>query len=184
MADVLKKDISAFARELNPLLQWESQADDARKRLESRIYADYQCYGEASRLSEKYLKREVGTCIRTHRFHLRKLIDEGKPKPPELREDFWEKLVDDRGTKEAQEKSTTMASIAKSRGLRNNTRKRVEQATTLQLVRILCISSSAAHSSCNYWGSATPDLCCHEVIVLQWGGGGVGVCWRVYIFVR
>ena len=141
MADVLKKDIAAFARELNPLLQWEQQDNEAKRRLESRIDAEYHCYGEASRLSDKYLKREVGTSIRTHRFILRKLIDEGKPKPPELREEFWEKLMDDRGTKEAQEKSTTMASIAKGRGQRNSTRKKVEQATMLQLVRKLVPSS-------------------------------------------
>ena len=90
MADVMKKDIGAFARELNPLLQWESQTEDAKKRLKSRIYAEYHCYGEASRVGEKYLKWEVGNSIRTHRFHLRKLIDEGKPKPPKLRADFWE----------------------------------------------------------------------------------------------
>jgi hypothetical protein len=48
MADVLKKDIAAFARKLNLMLQWESQAEDAKKRLESRIYADYHYYGEAS----------------------------------------------------------------------------------------------------------------------------------------
>jgi hypothetical protein len=137
MADVLKKDIAAFARKLNLMLQWESQAEDAKKRLKSRIYADYHYYGEASRLGDKYLKREVGASIRTHRFHLRKLIDEGKPKPPEICEEFWQKLVDDRGTKEAQEKSTTMASIAKNRGQKNSTRKRVEQATTLQLVRFI-----------------------------------------------
>jgi hypothetical protein len=88
MTDVFKKDIAAFARELNPLLQWESQAGDARKRLEDRLYAEYHCYGEASRVSDKYLKREVGACIKTHRFHLRKLIDEEKPKPPEICEDF------------------------------------------------------------------------------------------------
>jgi hypothetical protein len=80
------------------------------------------------------LKREVGASIRTHKFHLRKLIDEGKPKPPEIRDDFWDQLVDERGTKEAQAKSTTMASVAKNRGQRNSTRKRVEQATTIQLV--------------------------------------------------
>jgi hypothetical protein len=116
MADVFRKDLAAFTEELNPLLQWESQADDARKRLEQRIYADYHCYGEATKISDKYLKWEVGASIRTHRFHLRKLIDEGKPKPPEIREDFWQTLVDERGTKEAQEKSNTMASIAKNRG--------------------------------------------------------------------
>jgi hypothetical protein len=134
LANVFKKDISAFARELNPLLQWESQADEAKKRLEQHIYADYHCYGEATRKSDKYLKREVGASIRTHKFHLRKLIDEGKPKPPEIRDDFWDQLVDERGTKEAQAKSTTMASVAKNRGQRNSTRKRVEQATTIQLV--------------------------------------------------
>jgi hypothetical protein len=91
MADVLKKDITAFARELNPLLQWKNQADDARKRMESCIYPDYHYYDEASQLSEKYLKREVGTSIKTHRFYLRKLFDEGKPKPPGLCEEFWQK---------------------------------------------------------------------------------------------
>jgi hypothetical protein len=101
MADILKKDIAAFARELNPILQWKSQAEDAKKRLENRIYADYHCYGEASRLSDKYLKREVGASIRTHRFQLRKLIDDSKPKPPEIRAEDWQKLVDDKGTKEA-----------------------------------------------------------------------------------
>jgi hypothetical protein len=135
MADVLKKNIAAFARELDPLLQWESQADDVKKRLEDCIYADYHCYGEETTLSEKYLKREVGACIRTHRFQLRKLIDEGQAKPPEIQEEYWDKLVDERGTKEAQAKSNTMASIAKNRGQRNSTKKRVEQAATLQLVR-------------------------------------------------
>jgi hypothetical protein len=77
----------------------------------------------------------VGASIRTHRFHLRKLIDEDKPKPPEICEEFWQKLVDDKGTKEAQEKSMTMASITKNRGQRNTTRKKIEQAMTLQLVR-------------------------------------------------
>jgi hypothetical protein len=62
------------------------------------------------------LKREVGGCIRMHQFHLRKLIDEGKLKPPEIRQDFRERLVEDKGTKKAQEKSTTMVSIAKNRG--------------------------------------------------------------------
>jgi hypothetical protein len=134
MADIFKKDIAAFARELDPLVQWESQLDEAKHRLEDRIYADYHYYGESSRVSEKYLKREVGACIRTHRFHLRRLIDKGKAKPPEIRQDLWQKLVDERGAKKALEKSTTMATIAKNRGQRNSTRKRVEQATTLQLV--------------------------------------------------
>jgi hypothetical protein len=79
-------------------------------------------------VAEKYLKREVGASIRTHRFQLRKLIDEGKPKPPKIRKELWKKLVDERGTKEAQAKSTTMASIAKNRGQGNSTWKRVEQA--------------------------------------------------------
>jgi hypothetical protein len=138
MAEVFKKDIAACAREFDPLVQWESQSDDAKNRLQNRIYPDYHCYGKYSIVSEKYLKREVGGCIRTHQFYLRKLIDEGKPKPPEIRQDFWERLVEDMGTKEAQEKSTTMASIAKNRGQRNNTKKRVEQATTLQLVSVRC----------------------------------------------
>jgi hypothetical protein len=88
MADVFKKDLAEFARELNPLVQWESQGDEAKKRLERHIYADYHYYGESSRISDKYLKREVGACITTYRFNLRKLIDEGKPKPPEIREDY------------------------------------------------------------------------------------------------
>ena len=160
LADVLKKDIAAFAQKLNPLLQWESQSDDARRRLESRIYAEYHYYGEASRLGEKYLKREVGIAIRTHRFILRKLIDEGKAKLPELKEEFWEKLVDDRGKKEAQEKSTTMASITKSRGLRNSTQKRVEQAKTLQLVRMFLNSFSARSPILIIMRCVTPDFCC------------------------
>jgi hypothetical protein len=51
-----------------------------------------------------------------HQFHLRKLIDEGKLKPPEIRQDFRERLLEDKVTKKAQEKSTTMVSIAKNRG--------------------------------------------------------------------
>jgi hypothetical protein len=62
---LLQKDIAAFVRELDPLVQWESQPDDSRKGLEDRIYADYHCYGESSRVAEKYLKREVGAFLRT-----------------------------------------------------------------------------------------------------------------------
>jgi hypothetical protein len=82
MADVLKKDIAAFIRELNPLLQWESQVEDAQKRLENQIYADYHCYGEATQLGNKYLKHEVGASIRAHRFYLWKLnLRKGNPTP-------------------------------------------------------------------------------------------------------
>ena len=102
----------------------------------------------------------MGTAIRTHRFILRKLIDEGKAKPPELREEFWDKLVDDRGIKEAQEKSTTMASIAKSRGLRNSTRKRVEKATTLQLVRMFFNSFSSGPPILSIMRCVRTDFCC------------------------
>lgn len=89
MADVFKKDIAAFARELNSLLQWESQANNAGKWLEQHIYADYHNYGEAARMSDKYLKQEVGTSIMMHCFYLRKLIDERKPKSLKMRDDFW-----------------------------------------------------------------------------------------------
>ena len=51
-----------------------------------------------------------------HQFHLRKLINEGKLKPPEIRQDFRERLVIDKGKKEAQEKSMTIVSIAKNKG--------------------------------------------------------------------
>jgi hypothetical protein len=88
LVDVFKKDVAAFARELNSLLQWESQEDDARKRLEDRLYVEYHCYDEATKVSDKYLKREVEAAIRTHRFNLRKLIDEGKTKPPEIRLEY------------------------------------------------------------------------------------------------
>ena len=50
MADIFKKEIAAFVRELDPLVQWESQPDDSRKGLEDRIYADYHRYGKSSRL--------------------------------------------------------------------------------------------------------------------------------------
>jgi hypothetical protein len=56
MADVFRKDLATFARELNPLLQWESQANNTKKRLEQRIYTDYHYYGEATKIRDKYLK--------------------------------------------------------------------------------------------------------------------------------
>lgn len=65
---------------------------------------------------EKYLKKKVGASIRIHCFQLRKLIDKRTPKPPKIYKELWEKLVDKWGIKEAQAKSTTMASIAKNKG--------------------------------------------------------------------
>jgi hypothetical protein len=108
--------------------------EDARRRLEERIYGDWEIYGNSNRISDKWLKSEVGKCHINHRFILGKLILAGEPKPPEVLEQHWKDLVAKTNQPSWLEKSKSMATIAQKRGIRNSTRTKVEKAVSVRLV--------------------------------------------------
>jgi hypothetical protein len=78
MVTILHADLWAFAQELDPSLNWDHQPHDARDRLEDRLYSEYDVYGDAARLSDKYVKSEVGGALIQYRYHIGKLIDAGE----------------------------------------------------------------------------------------------------------
>jgi hypothetical protein len=74
MLHVLHTDLIAFAKEMDPSLNWEGQPQDARDRLEERVYSEYDLEGDATRFNEKYIKSEVGKALIQNRFKIEKLI--------------------------------------------------------------------------------------------------------------
>jgi hypothetical protein len=90
--------------------------------------------GDAKRLSEKWLKSEVGKALINYRHRMGKLIDAGEPKPPEMKKEFWDNLVRKRGTKDWKALSETMINVARHRGIRNKTRLRIEKSELIRLV--------------------------------------------------
>jgi hypothetical protein len=76
--------ISTFSKEMDPSKNYKEQADDAKRRLEDRKHDEWETYGDATRISDKWLKSEVGKCLINNRFTLGKLILAGEPKLPEV----------------------------------------------------------------------------------------------------
>jgi hypothetical protein len=99
-ADLFRADIVSFSKELDPGPNWEGQTQDTHDRLQERIWNEWAFTGEAKRLSEKWLKSEVGKALINFRHRIGKLIDTGEPKPLELKKEFWDNLAKKRGSKD------------------------------------------------------------------------------------
>jgi hypothetical protein len=56
--DMFRADIVTFSKELE--MNWDGQAQAARDRLVERIRNEWDFVGEGKRLSDKWLKNEVG----------------------------------------------------------------------------------------------------------------------------
>jgi hypothetical protein len=136
-ADLFRVNIVSFSKELDPGPNWEGQTQDARDRLQERIRNEWGFTGEAKRLSEKWLKSEVGKALINFCHRIGKLIDAGDPKPPELKKEFWENLAKKRGSKDWKNLFETMVNVAKYRGVRNKTRVRIEKSELIRLVSII-----------------------------------------------
>ena len=57
MKDQFHKDINAFVKEMNHCVVYEKQRQQAKDRLQDRIYAEYEVHGEADRVDDKYIKK-------------------------------------------------------------------------------------------------------------------------------
>jgi galactokinase/mevalonate kinase-like predicted kinase len=55
MADLVKHDVQAFTKELDPNLGWEKQKEVSKRRLKERIDAKYEFGRDCDILGEKYL---------------------------------------------------------------------------------------------------------------------------------
>ena len=125
MLHVLHADLIAFAKEMDPLLNWERQPQDARDRLEERVYSEYDLERDATRFNEKYIKFEVGKALIHNCFKIGKLIDNGDLKPQDLPAEFWKNVKALCAIEEAKKRSVDMANKARGRGVRNNTINRI-----------------------------------------------------------
>jgi hypothetical protein len=136
MYATFRSDIATFAKELDPSKSYEGQTQDARDRLEDRIYTEWELYGDSTKVSKKWLKTEAGKALINNRFTLGRLILAREDKPPEINKQHWDDLVKMRNKPSWLAKSKTMASIAKKRGVRNSTHVKVEHTVSNRLVRV------------------------------------------------
>lgn len=140
MLQSLHMDLQAFSKEMDPSLNWDGQPQEARDRLEGRVYAEYDILGDASTLNEKYIKGEVGKALIQNRFKLGKLIDSGQPKPRGFPTAYWENVKTLRSSEEAKKISYDNAQRAKGRGVRNSTIEKIRKSWTEKLVRTILLA--------------------------------------------
>jgi hypothetical protein len=157
--DVFHRDINTFNKEMDPSKNYKEQREEAKRRLEDRIFNEWKIYREGSRISEKWLKYEVGKCLINNKFALGKLILAGKPKPPEVPEQHWKDSVDKKKNLSWLEKSKSMTAIARKRGIRNNTKAKVEKAISLCLERNCVLTQFVNSWHINY-----------DVLIICWNG--------------
>lgn len=58
MADLVKRDVHAFTKELDPNEGWDKQKDESKSRLKQRLDAEYEFGRESALLGEKYLQKD------------------------------------------------------------------------------------------------------------------------------
>jgi hypothetical protein len=127
MADLVKRDVQAFTKELDLNVGWKKQKEESKTRLKERLDTEYEFGRECDLLGEKYLQKQVTKGFISFRFNLNQRIDQVQQKPPELRDKFWEALVKKRNTNESKERSQRMAIIARGRATKNSIRKALEK---------------------------------------------------------
>ena len=134
MKEQLSKDINSFVKEMNPCVGYEKQKQQAKDRLQDRIYDEYEVCGDADRLDEKYIKKCATKALITWRHTLNKALDIGEGKLPELNPKYWEELEKIRESEESKCKSQQIGNQARKRGLRNSTEEKIKQAALVKLV--------------------------------------------------
>jgi hypothetical protein len=133
--DMFQAYIVVFSKELDPGPNWNGQTQATRDRLAKRIRNEWDFVREGKRLSDKWLKSEVQKALINFQHRMGKLIDAKEPKPPEMKQEFWNNLVKKRRSRDLKALSETMINVAKYRGVRNKTRIRIEKSELIQLVR-------------------------------------------------
>ena len=136
MKEQFSRDINYFVKDMNPCVGYEKQKQQAKDRLQDRIYGEYEVHGEANHVDEKYIKKCATKSLITWRHALNKALDTGEGKPPELKQKYWEELERIRESEESKLKSKQMGNQARNRGLRNSTKEKIKQATLVKLVSL------------------------------------------------
>jgi hypothetical protein len=96
---------------------WQGQTEEARKRFIRRVNAEYRFVGDASEVSEQHFKAKVSIAISRFKHHLNEKIKTGLPKPPEVKQEYWDELLNLQEHPEVKAKSEHMASITQGRPL-------------------------------------------------------------------
>jgi hypothetical protein len=91
--DMFQAYIVVFSKELDPGPNWNGQTQATRDRLAKRIRNEWDFVREGKRLSDKWLKSEVQKALINFQHRMGKLIDAKEPKPPEMKQEFWNNLV-------------------------------------------------------------------------------------------
>ena len=92
MKEQLSKDINSFVKEMNPCVGYEKQKQQAKDRLQDKIYDEYEVRGDVDRVDKKYIKKCAMKALITWRHTLNKALDAREGKSPELNKKYWEEL--------------------------------------------------------------------------------------------
>jgi len=117
LASVFVKDLHAFSKELNPTATpgWLGQSREAKKRLWQRIRGSWEFGGATNELDEGYFRKKMSVCVSRSKFQLNERIRQGLSKPPEVKQIYWDKLVELQNDPDVIEKSGHMANISQGR---------------------------------------------------------------------
>lgn len=114
---MVARELLKFARALDPTAKpgWHGQHRQAKKSLILRVESTFEFYGFSEELSEKWFNSKMSRCVSRVRYGIMKLIKQGHPRPADIGEVYWDKLVELRDDPAFQEKSEFMSSISLGR---------------------------------------------------------------------
>jgi hypothetical protein len=129
----LHQDLMKFSAKLNPIYRWKAQPEDSQKRLRDRMDDAYEFEGHVS-LNEAWLSSEISDGIGRNKFKLWTFIRGGQAKPPEVKQSYWDALVDLESAPETLEQSARMRSITHGRPPKGYSPKTMEKSVIAALV--------------------------------------------------
>jgi hypothetical protein len=91
--------------------------------------------GTSDKVSEKFFGPIITKGLITLRFRINQLIDGKKPRPEDVKKEYWDDMVADRATEGAQAKSAHMRSISKGKASTTLQLRAIEREVVSRLVR-------------------------------------------------
>lgn len=142
MASMFVKDQHAFSKELDPTatLGWLGHTREAKKRFLQRVHNAWEFVGATTELDETYFRKKMSVCVSRAKFLLNEKIRQGVPKPPEVKQQLWDKLTNLESDPYVKEKSQQMASITQGRPAKDGASMKLHKSAVHNLVSSLYIA--------------------------------------------
>lgn len=101
------------------------------------VVADWEVCGDSHKVSEKFFGPIITKGLITLRFRTNQLIDGRKPRPEDLKKEYWDDMVAQRASEGAQAKSAHMRSISKGRASTTAQMRSIEREVVSRLVSVI-----------------------------------------------